>query len=100
MNVTAEDKLFATLDPTMRMVKLPSGRKAIMFDTVGFISDLPHELVVVFSATLEEVAEADIIMHVRDISAPETELQKTNVEEVLKEIVSKENSPTHILRFE
>lgn len=87
--VLAEDKLFATLDPTMRMLKLPSGRKAILSDTVGFISDLPHELVAAFRATLEEVAEADIILHVRDISAPETEAQKANVEEVLKELVDK-----------
>ena len=89
-SVLAEDKLFATLDPTMRMIKLPSGRKAIMSDTVGFISDLPHELVAAFRATLEEVSEADIILHVRDIAAPETELQKSNVEEVLSELVSKE----------
>ncbi len=88
--VMAEDKLFATLDPTMRMLKLPSGRKAIISDTVGFISDLPHELVAAFRATLEEVSEADIILHVRDIAAPETELQKTNVEEVLSELVHKD----------
>lgn len=88
-NVMAEDKLFATLDPTMRMLKLPSGRKAILSDTVGFISDLPHELVAAFRATLEEVAEADIILHVRDIASPETEQQKINVEDVLKELVEK-----------
>ena len=88
--VMAEDKLFATLDPTMRMLKLPSGRRAIMSDTVGFISDLPHELVAAFRATLEEVSEADIILHVRDIAAPETELQKNNVEDVLKELVDKD----------
>jgi len=85
----AEDMLFATLDPTMRAIKLPSGRKCILSDTVGFISDLPHELVAAFRATLEEVSEADIILHVRDISAPETKLQKRNVEQVLEELVDK-----------
>lgn len=81
--VLAMDKLFATLDPTMRIVKLPSGNKIIMSDTVGFISDLPTELVAAFRATLEEVVEADIILHVRDISNPETEEQKQDVLSVL-----------------
>ncbi|MCB2123807.1 MAG: 50S ribosome-binding GTPase, partial [Rhodobacteraceae bacterium] len=63
---------FATLDPTMRGVTLPSGRKVILSDTVGFISDLPTELVAAFRATLEEVLEADLILHVRDIAHPET----------------------------
>lgn len=82
-SVLAEDKLFATLDPTMRLIKLPSGRMAILSDTVGFISDLPIELVASFRATLEEVIEADIILHVRDISSKESEAQKNEVEKVL-----------------
>lgn len=81
--VYAEDQLFATLDPTMRGLTLPSGRRIILSDTVGFVSDLPHELVAAFRATLEEVVEADVIVHVRDISHPETEDQKRDVEEVL-----------------
>ncbi len=84
--VTARDQLFATLDPTMRSLKLPSGRKAILSDTVGFVSDLPHELVAAFRATLEEVLEADVIVHVRDIAHEETEAQKRDVEQVLKQL--------------
>lgn len=84
--VVAEDKLFATLDPTMRLITLPSGRKMILSDTVGFISNLPTELVAAFRATLEEVLEADILVHVRDVSHPETLRQKANVEEVLKKL--------------
>ncbi len=84
--VTAKDQLFATLDPTMRALALPSGRSAILSDTVGFISDLPHELVNAFHATLEEVREADIVVHVRDAAHPETESQKSDVLAVLKEI--------------
>ncbi len=82
-SVYAQDQLFATLDPTMRGLDLPSGRKVILSDTVGFVSDLPHELVAAFRATLEEVVEADVIVHVRDISHPETEDQRRDVEEVL-----------------
>ena len=82
-SVYAQDQLFATLDPTMRGLELPSGRKVILSDTVGFVSDLPHELVAAFRATLEEVVEADVIIHVRDISHPETEEQRRDVEEVL-----------------
>lgn len=78
-SVVAEDKLFATLDPTMRIIKLPSGSKVILSDTVGFISDLPTQLVAAFRATLEEVIEADLIVHVRDIANPETEEQKQDV---------------------
>ena len=85
-DVFAKDQLFATLDPTMRGLILPSGRKAILSDTVGFISDLPHELVNAFHATLEEVQEADIILHVRDVSHPDTEAQRKDVEDVLKEL--------------
>lgn len=81
--VMARDMLFATLDPTMRGLVLPSGRKVILSDTVGFISDLPHELVAAFRATLEEVLEADLILHVRDISHPETEEQAGDVGDIL-----------------
>ena len=84
--VVAQDQLFATLDPTMRALDLPSGRKVILSDTVGFISDLPHELVEAFHATLEEVNEADIVAHVRDISHPETEQQKQDVADVLQDM--------------
>ena len=82
-DVVAEDLLFATLDPTLRTLKLPDGRPAILSDTVGFISDLPHELVESFRATLEEVREADVILHVRDIASPESDAQAGDVREVL-----------------
>lgn len=81
--VMAEDMLFATLDPTMRGRVLPSGRKVILSDTVGFISDLPTQLVAAFRATLEEVLEADMILHVRDIAHPETEEQAGDVNDIL-----------------
>jgi GTP-binding protein HflX len=81
--VFAEDQLFATLDPTMRQVTLPSGRRFILSDTVGFISQLPTHLVAAFRATLEEVTEADLIIHVRDVAHPETEVQKADVLAVL-----------------
>ncbi len=84
--VFAENLLFATLDPTMRSLELPSGRTIILSDTVGFISHLPVELVAAFRATLEEVREADVIVHVRDISHPESEAQKEDVHIVLREI--------------
>jgi GTP-binding protein HflX len=84
--VEARDMLFATLDPTLRTVKLPMGRPAILSDTVGFISDLPHELVEAFRATLEEVGAADVIVHVRDIASPDSEAQAADVEAVLKQI--------------
>jgi GTP-binding protein HflX len=84
--VEARDMLFATLDPTVRTVKLPMGRPAILSDTVGFISDLPHELVEAFRATLEEVGAADVIVHVRDIASPDSEAQAADVEAVLKQI--------------
>lgn len=83
-DVFAKDMLFATLDPTMRLLRLPSGRKVILSDTVGFISDLPTELVAAFRATLEEVLEASLIVHIRDISHPDTEEQKADVEGVLR----------------
>ncbi len=84
--VVAKDMLFATLDPTMRGVVLPSGRKVILSDTVGFISDLPTQLVAAFRATLEEVLSADIILHVRDISHAETEEQAEDVESILADL--------------
>ena len=84
--VTAKDQLFATLDPTMRGLDLPSGRTAILSDTVGFISDLPHELVNAFHATLEEVCEADIVVHVRDVAHPDSAEQKEDVIRVLAEL--------------
>lgn len=84
--VMAADMLFATLDPTMRLIELPSGQKAILSDTVGFISELPTHLVAAFRATLEEVEAADLILHVRDVSHPDTELQRTDVLSVLKEL--------------
>jgi GTP-binding protein HflX len=84
--VLAKDMLFATLDPTMRGVALPSGRKVILSDTVGFISDLPTQLVAAFRATLEEVLEADLIVHVRDISHPESALQAADVAAILSSL--------------
>ena len=81
--VTAQDQLFATLDPTLRQLRLPSGRNIIVSDTVGFISDLPTELIAAFRATLEEVIEADILIHVRDVSNAENAAQKKDVEEIL-----------------
>lgn len=88
--VFAQDLLFATLDPTMRRIKLPSGREIILSDTVGFISDLPHELIMSFRATLEEVLEADVIVHVRDIANENTLEQKKDVLEVLSNLGLKE----------
>ena len=82
--VVAKDMLFATLDPTMRSVRLDDGPEVIFSDTVGFISELPTQLVAAFRATLEEVLSADLILHVRDISHPETELQATDVREILE----------------
>jgi GTP-binding protein HflX len=84
--VVAEDMLFATLDPTLRLLKLPDGRPAILSDTVGFISDLPHELVEAFRATLEEVREADVVLHVRDIASDESAAQAGDVREVLERL--------------
>ncbi len=84
--VFAEDLLFATLDNTLRKIKLPSGREVILSDTVGFISDLPHELIMSFRATLEEVLAADIIVHVRDIANENTAVQRRDVISVLKSL--------------
>ncbi len=85
-DVLAQDLLFATLDPTMRAIRLPNGQKAVLSDTVGFIADLPTTLVEAFRATLEEVQEADLIVHVRDMAHPDSERQKADVETVLLEL--------------
>ncbi|MEW5684218.1 MAG: GTPase HflX [Pseudomonadota bacterium] len=84
--VLAQDMLFATLDPTLRSLKLPDGRPAILSDTVGFISDLPHELVEAFRATLEEVREADVVLHVRDIASEESQAEAEDVRAVLSRL--------------
>ena len=95
--VFAENLLFATLDPTMREIRLPGFDKAILSDTVGFVSDLPTELVAAFRATLEEVASADLLVHVRDMAHPDREAQLEDVEEVLKSLgLDEEGSPPRI----
>ncbi len=96
-SVMAKDLLFATLDPTMRSIKLPNGKNCVISDTVGFVSDLPTHLVAAFRATLEEVIEADLIVHVRDISHPETEQQRADVEAVLKELGALEEGGDRLL---
>ena len=96
-SVLAKDMLFATLDPTMRQIKLPHGQNVILSDTVGFISDLPTELVMAFRATLEEVLEADIILHVRDCAHPDCEAQKKDVEAVLKDIGAWDSSDKKLI---
>jgi GTPase len=96
-DVVAEDQLFATLDPTMRGLDLPSGRSIILSDTVGFVSDLPHELVNAFHATLEEVMEADLIIHVRDCAHPDSRAQRGDVLSVLKEMGVDESSDKQML---
>ena len=89
-SVMAADMLFATLDPTMRKISLNGGREVILSDTVGFISDLPHELVMAFRATLEEVLNADIILHIRDVSNPDSQAQCADVLDVLAHLGLKE----------
>ncbi|TJV64071.1 MAG: GTPase HflX, partial [Mesorhizobium sp.] len=84
--VLAEDMLFATLDPTLRRVRLPHGTPVILSDTVGFISDLPTHLIAAFRATLEEVVEADLVIHLRDISDPDTAAQAEDVERILADL--------------
>jgi GTP-binding protein HflX len=84
--VMAKDLLFATLDPTLRKVQLPKGTEVILSDTVGFISNLPTSLIAAFRATLEEVLEADLIVHVRDITHPETDAQRADVLDVLAQL--------------
>ena len=93
-SVLAEDTLFATLDPTIRAVPLPGGSKAVLSDTVGFISDLPTTLIAAFRATLEEVLEAELILHVRDIADETSDSQRTDVNAVLAELgVDAEGEP-------
>lgn len=94
--VMAENLLFATLDPTLRQIALPGIDKAILSDTVGFVSELPTQLVAAFKATLEEVVSADLLIHVRDVAHPDSEAQKDDVEKVLAEIGVAEETP----RFE
>ncbi|MDX2113612.1 MAG: GTPase HflX [Alphaproteobacteria bacterium] len=95
--VMAMDKLFATLDPTMRQLALPSGNKIILSDTVGFVSNLPTELVAAFRATLEEVLEADLLLHVRDSAHPDSQAQKHDVESVLKSLFKSEQLPDNVI---
>jgi GTP-binding protein HflX len=95
--VYADNRLFATLDPTLRRITLPDGLEAILSDTVGFVADLPHQLVAAFRATLEEVSEADLILHVRDIAHPDTEAQAKDVAEVLSELDIDVNSPLRVI---
>jgi GTP-binding protein HflX len=93
--VLAKDMLFATLDPTARVIRLPKGLKVVLSDTVGFISDLPTMLVAAFRATLEDVLDADIILHVRDVSHPDTEAQREDVDRVLGGL-GLESGPDHV----
>jgi GTP-binding protein HflX len=95
--VFAENLLFATLDPTMRDIRLPGFDKAILSDTVGFVSDLPTELIAAFRATLEEVREADLIVHVRDMAHPDREAQREDVEDILASLgLAEEGAPPRI----
>ena len=96
-DVMAEDLLFATLDPTMRQISLPGIDKAILSDTVGFVSDLPTQLIAAFRATLEEVVAADLIVHVRDIVHPDSEAQREDVLAVLNELGIGEESGSPII---
>jgi GTP-binding protein HflX len=95
--VFAENLLFATLDPTMRDIRLPGFDKVILSDTVGFVSDLPTELIAAFRATLEEVREADLLIHVRNLAHPDTEAQRDDVEDVLASLgLAEEGAPPRI----
>ena len=94
--VFAEDLLFATLDPTMRDIQIPGFDKAILSDTVGFVSDLPTELVAAFRATLEEVASADLLVHVRDMAHPDHEAQREDVDDVLAALGLGEEGPPRL----
>ena len=95
--VFAENLLFATLDPTMRDIRLPGFDKVILSDTVGFVSDLPTELIAAFRATLEEVREADLLVHVRDMAHPDREAQRDDVDDVLKSLgLAEESAPPRI----
>jgi len=96
-DVFAENLLFATLDPTMRDIKLPGFDKVILSDTVGFVSDLPTELIAAFRATLEEVASADLLVHVRDMSHPDREAQREDVDDVLESLgLAAEGAPPRL----
>ena len=95
--VFAENLLFATLDPTMRDIRLPGFDKVILSDTVGFVSDLPTELIAAFRATLEEVREADLLVHVRNMAHPDREAQRDDVEDVLASLgLAEEGAPPRI----
>jgi GTP-binding protein HflX len=97
-SVFAEDTLFATLDPTIRALPLPGGSKAVVSDTVGFISDLPTTLIAAFRATLEEVQEAELILHVRDIADEASASQRADVNTVLRELdIDAEAEPERLL---
>ena len=95
--VVEADMLFATLDPTLRAIDLPHGARAILSDTVGFISDLPTMLVAAFRATLEEVIEADVILHVRDVSHEDSEAQLHDVEKILRELGIEDESGARLI---
>ena len=95
--VLAEDMLFATLDPTLRRVRLPHGTPVILSDTVGFISDLPTHLVAAFRATLEEVVEADLVIHLRDIADPDTAAQAEDVERILGDLGVDASDRKHVI---
>jgi GTP-binding protein HflX len=96
-SVFAENLLFATLDPTMRDIKLPGFDKVILSDTVGFVSDLPTELIAAFRATLEEVASADLLVHVRNMAHPDCEAQRDDVDDVLQSLgLAEEGAPPRI----
>jgi GTP-binding protein HflX len=95
--VKAEDLLFATLDPTLRAVDLPHGTRAIVSDTVGFISELPTQLIAAFRATLEEVIEADVIVHVRDVAHGDTEAQGRDVAAILKDLGVDADDPRRVV---
>lgn len=96
-SVMAKDMLFATLDPTLRQLELPGGTKAILSDTVGFVSNLPTDLVAAFRATLEEVIEAELILHVRDISDPDTSAQAEDVYAILSQLGIEEEGHSNVI---
>ena len=96
-DVRAEDLLFATLDPTLRTVDLPHGDTVILSDTVGFVSDLPHDLVAAFRATLEEVVDADLIVHVRDIAHEDTEAQAQDVRDILLQLKANPDDASRVI---
>ena len=95
--VYVRDQLFATLDPTLRQLNLPEGTQVILSDTVGFVSNLPTHLIAAFRATLEEVIEADLIIHVRDISDPDSDIQSQDVMSVMEQLGVNTNDQLHIL---